>query len=69
MRKQKHLDDLVAQVAQLKKENHQIITRINITTQHYLNVESDNSILRAQKRLCDTATVSMQRTVVEMKVR
>uniref|UniRef100_A0A6M2F6S6 BZIP domain-containing protein n=1 Tax=Populus davidiana TaxID=266767 RepID=A0A6M2F6S6_9ROSI len=48
MRKQKHLDDLVAQVAQLKKENHQIITSINITSQHYLNVEADNSILRAQ---------------------
>ncbi|KAJ6692725.1 BZIP TRANSCRIPTION FACTOR 11-LIKE [Salix purpurea] len=28
MRKQKHLDELVAQVAQLKKENHQIITSI-----------------------------------------
>ncbi|KAJ6346042.1 hypothetical protein OIU78_008644 [Salix suchowensis] len=48
MRKQKHLDELVAQVAQLKKENHQIITSINITTQHYLNLESDNSILRAK---------------------
>ncbi|KAF5727200.1 putative Ocs element-binding factor [Tripterygium wilfordii] len=48
MRKQKHLDDLMAQVAQLEKENHQIITSINISTQHYLNVEADNSILRAQ---------------------
>ncbi|XVE49010.1 hypothetical protein DITRI_Ditri01bG0047600 [Diplodiscus trichospermus] len=48
MRKQKHLDDLMAQVAQLRKENHQIITRINITTQHYLNVEAENSVLRAQ---------------------
>jgi len=48
MRKQKHLDDLVAQVAQLRKENHQIITSINITTQHFLNIEADNSIFRAQ---------------------
>lgn len=48
MRKQKHLDDLTAQVAQLSKENHQLITSIDITTQHYLNVEADNSILRAQ---------------------
>lgn len=38
----------MAQVAQLTKENHQIITNINITTQHYLKVEADNSILRAQ---------------------
>ena len=48
MRKQKHLDDLMAQMTQLRKENHQIITRINITTQHYLNVEADNSVLRAE---------------------
>ncbi|KAJ6402837.1 hypothetical protein OIU84_014861 [Salix udensis] len=48
MRKQKHLDDLTAQVSQLRKENHQIITSINITTQRYLNVEADNSILRVQ---------------------
>ncbi|XP_021287090.1 bZIP transcription factor 44-like [Herrania umbratica] len=48
MRKQKHLDDLMAQVTQLRKENHQIITRINITTQHYLNVEAENSVLKAQ---------------------
>ncbi|XVE67006.1 hypothetical protein DITRI_Ditri08aG0125500 [Diplodiscus trichospermus] len=48
MRKQKHLDDLMAQLTQLQKENNQIITRINITTQHYLNVEAENSVLRAQ---------------------
>lgn len=48
MRKQKHLDDLTAQVAQLRKDNHQIVTSVNITTQHYLNIEAENSILRAQ---------------------
>lgn len=48
MRKQKHLDDLAAQVAQLRNESNQILTSINITTQHYLNVESENTILRAQ---------------------
>lgn len=48
MRKQKHLDDLTAQVAQLRRENNQIITGISITTQQYLNVEGENSILRAQ---------------------
>ncbi|GMY17421.1 bZIP transcription factor 44-like [Fagus crenata] len=49
MRKQKHLDDLTAQVAQLSKDNNQILTSINITTQHYMNVEAENSILRAQE--------------------
>ncbi|RZC72492.1 hypothetical protein C5167_047971 [Papaver somniferum] len=48
MRKQKHLDGLTAQVVELKKENHQILSSLNITTQNYLNVESENSILRAQ---------------------
>ncbi|KAI3460347.1 hypothetical protein Pfo_017010 [Paulownia fortunei] len=48
MRKQKHLDDLMAQVAQLSKDNSQILTSTNVTTQHYLNVEAENSVLRAQ---------------------
>ncbi|KAK7291212.1 hypothetical protein RIF29_06168 [Crotalaria pallida] len=48
MRKQKHLDDLIAQVDMLKKENSEILTRVNITTQHYLKVEAENCILRAQ---------------------
>ncbi|KAF9619202.1 hypothetical protein IFM89_005756 [Coptis chinensis] len=48
MRKQKHLDDLMAQVAQLRKENSQIVTNLHVTTQQYLNIESENSVLRAQ---------------------
>lgn len=48
MRKQKHLDDLTVQVSQLRKENHQIVTSLNITTQHYLKMEAENSVLRAQ---------------------
>ncbi|KAJ7967288.1 BZIP transcription factor [Quillaja saponaria] len=48
MRKQKHLDELVAQVAQLSNENQQIVTSVNSTTQQYLNVEAENSVLRAQ---------------------
>lgn len=48
MRKQKLLDDLTAEVSKLREENNQILTSINITTQHYLNVEADNSVLRAQ---------------------
>jgi hypothetical protein len=48
MRKQKHLDELIAQVAQLKNENSQIVHTMSITTQQCLNVEAENSILRAQ---------------------
>ncbi|XP_022766509.1 bZIP transcription factor 44-like [Durio zibethinus] len=48
MRKQKHLDDLVAEVTQLRKDNNQILTSINFTNQHYLNIDTENSVLRAQ---------------------
>jgi hypothetical protein len=48
MRKQRHLDDLTALVAQLRKENNRIITSVSVTTQQFLNVEGENSILRAQ---------------------
>ncbi|KAK9287326.1 hypothetical protein L1049_015741 [Liquidambar formosana] len=48
MRKQKHLDDLMAQKVQLMKENNQIVTSLDVTTQQYLNMEAENSVLRAQ---------------------
>ncbi|XP_055835811.1 bZIP transcription factor 11-like [Solanum dulcamara] len=48
MRKQKHLDELVCQVTQLKKENSNILSSINMTTQQYAKVEAENSVLRAQ---------------------
>ncbi|KAK9077328.1 hypothetical protein SSX86_005665 [Deinandra increscens subsp. villosa] len=48
MRKQKHLDDLVTQLSQLRKQNNQVRADVSITMQHYMNVESENSVLRAQ---------------------
>lgn len=48
MRKQKHLDDLMSQLSLLNKENNQILTSTSVTTQNYLNIEAENSILRAQ---------------------
>ncbi|CAH9080942.1 unnamed protein product [Cuscuta epithymum] len=48
MRKQQHLDEMMVQAAQLKQENNQILERMNITTQHYMRVEAENSVLRAQ---------------------
>ncbi|CAA7042638.1 unnamed protein product [Microthlaspi erraticum] len=48
MRKQKHMDDLTSQVTHLRKENNQIIAGIAVTTQHYVTIEAENSILRAQ---------------------
>ncbi|KAK4724471.1 hypothetical protein R3W88_027250 [Solanum pinnatisectum] len=48
MRKQKHLDDLMSQLSNLMKENNEILTSMSVTTQNYLNIEAENSILRAQ---------------------
>lgn len=48
LRKQQHLDELSGQVSQLKKENEQILAKANITTQHFMNLESENLILKAQ---------------------
>ncbi|KAM1030041.1 hypothetical protein FF1_033939 [Malus domestica] len=48
MRKQKHLDDLTGQISQLEKENRQIISSLYIKSQHYMNIEAEKSVLRAQ---------------------
>ncbi|QCD98844.1 bZIP transcription factor 11-like [Vigna unguiculata] len=49
MRKQKHMDDLTAQMQSLQKENDLLLTQLNITTQHHLKLHAHNSILIAQK--------------------
>ncbi|XP_054817288.1 bZIP transcription factor 44-like [Prosopis cineraria] len=48
MRKQKHLNDVAAQVATLRKENSELVASINMATHLFQNVEAENSILRAQ---------------------
>lgn len=47
-RKQKHVEDLIEQVSLLKKENGQILTILNLTRQHYVSFEAENSVLRTQ---------------------
>ncbi|GMH29666.1 hypothetical protein Nepgr_031509 [Nepenthes gracilis] len=48
LRKQKHLDDLTAQIAHLSRENNDLISRINLTTDHFLKMKAENSVLSAQ---------------------
>ncbi|XP_038897069.1 bZIP transcription factor 11-like [Benincasa hispida] len=48
MRKQQHLDGLMAQVSQLRDNKNQMISRIHLTTQLFLNIEAENSVLKAQ---------------------
>lgn len=47
-RKQNHLDELTAQVSQLKKENAQIVAAISFSTQKHMGVEDENIVLRTQ---------------------
>nr|GFB29347.1 bZIP transcription factor 11-like [Tanacetum cinerariifolium] len=48
MRKQKHLNDLMTQLSQLRSEINSVMSSISMTTQHYISVEAENSVLRAQ---------------------
>jgi len=48
MRKQQHMDELRAQVVQLRAENNHILSKFNIASQHYLQVEEQNRVLRSQ---------------------
>lgn len=63
VRKQKHLDDLMVQLAQHRKSNNQLVTIINVTTQHLLNVEAENSILRAQMAELDSRLESLNEII------
>ncbi|TVU33512.1 hypothetical protein EJB05_25335, partial [Eragrostis curvula] len=48
MRKQRHLDDLTAQEAQLRRENAHVATALGLTTQGLLAVDAENAVLRTQ---------------------
>ncbi|OWM75033.1 bZIP transcription factor 44-like [Punica granatum] len=48
VRKQKHLDELMTRLAQLRATNSEIIARFGVTTQQLLKVEAENAVLRAQ---------------------
>lgn len=48
MRKQKHIDDMTTQSNQIKNDNDQMMTTINLTTQRFIQIEAENSVLRAQ---------------------
>lgn len=47
-RKQKQLDDLTAEASRVRDQNGQILSTVNVTTQLYMNIEAENSVLKAQ---------------------
>ncbi|CAK9320702.1 unnamed protein product [Citrullus colocynthis] len=48
LRKQKHFHDLTHQVSQLKKHNNEMVASMNVMVNLCVNLEAENSILRAQ---------------------
>ncbi|CAN8271194.1 unnamed protein product [Cochlearia groenlandica] len=48
MRKQKHVDDLTAQINQISSDNRQILTNLTVTSQLYMKIQAENSVLTAQ---------------------
>lgn len=63
MRKQKLLDDLTAEMNNLRAENHHLLTNINVVTHLYLKVESENSVLRAQMSELDHRLHSLNQII------
>ncbi|KAJ0834534.1 putative transcription factor bZIP family [Helianthus annuus] len=48
MKKQKHLNDLMTQLSQLRSENNRVVSSIGMITQHYVSLEAENSVLAAR---------------------
>ncbi|KAG6470788.1 hypothetical protein ZIOFF_071868 [Zingiber officinale] len=48
MRKQQHLDDLNSELRQLREDNAKVLTSLSLITQHYFEVEAENSVLKIQ---------------------
>ncbi|CAH2051358.1 unnamed protein product [Thlaspi arvense] len=63
MRKQKHVDDLTAQINQLSSDNRQILTSLTVTSQLYMKIQAENSILAAQMSELSTRLESLNEIV------
>jgi ABC-type phosphate transport system auxiliary subunit len=59
MKRQKQMEEMMTQIDLLRKENEHIVSRVNLTTEIYLNVESENSVLRAQMSELDNRLNSL----------
>lgn len=63
MRKQKHVDDLTAQINQLSNDNRQILTSLTVTSQLYMKIQAENSVLTAQMSELSTRLDSLNEIV------
>ncbi|THU53670.1 hypothetical protein C4D60_Mb10t16900 [Musa balbisiana] len=51
LRKQKHLDDLMAQANQLRKENSRVLSVLNLTTRHCAAAQAENSDCKSRSSI------------------
>ncbi|KAF5809238.1 putative transcription factor bZIP family [Helianthus annuus] len=68
LRKQKHATDLTAESNKIKNDNDQIRATINVTTQRFIEIEAENSVLRAQVSELSQRLESLNEILNSMKM-
>ncbi|XP_076892140.1 bZIP transcription factor 44-like [Bidens hawaiensis] len=68
IRKQKHAADLMAESNKIKSDNDQIRASINVTTQRFVEIEAENSVLRAQMSELSQRMDSLNRILDSIKM-
>uniref|UniRef100_A0ACD5ZAX1 Uncharacterized protein n=1 Tax=Avena sativa TaxID=4498 RepID=A0ACD5ZAX1_AVESA len=66
MRKQRHLDDLAAQAAHLRRENAHVSAALGLTARGLLAVDAENAVLRTQAAELSARLSSLQDIVACM---
>ncbi|XP_052485943.1 uncharacterized protein LOC105766363 isoform X2 [Gossypium raimondii] len=62
-RRQRYLDDLEQSINNYRLENAQIMKTIQVKTQHYLDIETENIVLRAEQSELNARLQSLNETV------
>ncbi|GLJ19678.1 hypothetical protein SUGI_0356430 [Cryptomeria japonica] len=57
LRKQQHLDEMIAEAAHLRAENNKILTKFNFVSQNYMNLQEENIVLKIH---ADELTLKLQ---------
>ncbi|XP_010497753.1 PREDICTED: bZIP transcription factor 2-like, partial [Camelina sativa] len=58
-----HVDDLTAQINQLSNDNRQILNSLTVTSQLYMKIQAENSVLTAQMSELSTRLQSLNEIV------
>ncbi|KAK1614540.1 hypothetical protein QYE76_020057 [Lolium multiflorum] len=66
MRKQRHLDDLAAQAAHLRRENAHVSAALGLTARGLLAVDAENAVLRTQAAELSARLSSLEEIVACM---